>query len=133
MQLQLEIDTDTWNKNINPRLIEANEIAKITGNTTWEAGGPFYYLHTNSKTVYNGTAGTNKYAWLFDNTLGCTTYGCNVADSSNYGYWTGTAYSGYSDGAWFVNYTGSLYGNNVDVADGYGVRPVITVSKSIIK
>ena len=130
---QLKSDTSTWNKSINARLIEASEIAKITGNTTWTAGGYYiYYFHTNSDSSYRGAAGTNKYAWLIDNTKECTTYGCNVADSSTLGYWTNTVNSSLSSRAWIVNYFGNLAYNKVNFADHYGVRPVVTISKSII-
>ena len=136
---QLESDTSTWNKSINARLIEASEIATITGNNGWTVGDDSYYFHTNSNTEYTGAAGTNKYAWLFDNTRECTTYGCNVEDSinvgyysSNTGYWTNTAYSGNSNLALIVSNRGTLSYNSVGVADYLGVRPVITISKSII-
>ena len=137
VKTQLESDTASWNKSINARLIEASEIATITGNSGLTAGGSYYYFHTNSTTKYTGAAGTNKYAWLFDNTSECTTYGCNVAainygNYSNYGYWTNTAYSGYSGYAWLVNYNGNLHNNLVENPGGPGVRPVITVSRSII-
>ena len=134
VKTQLESDTSSWNKSINARLIEASEIAKITGNTTWTVGvgGSYYYFHDNTQTTYEGAAGTNKYAWLFDNTRECTTYGCNVADSSNYGYWTNTRYSGNSYSAWRVSCSGDLsVGDVVYVVYG-GVRPVIEVSRSII-
>ena len=48
VKTQLESDTASWNKSINARLIEASEVAKITNNTAWTAGGSFYYFHTNS-------------------------------------------------------------------------------------
>ena len=135
VKTQLESDTSSWNKSINPRLIEAREIATITGNTNWNNN--WYYFHDNTQTEYTGAAGTNKYAWLFDNTSECTTYGCNVAainygNYSNYGYWTNTAYSGYSGYAWLVNYNGNLHNNLVENPGGPGVRPVVTISKSII-
>ena len=128
---QLKSDTSTWNKSINPRLIEASEIATITGYPNWN--NKWYYFHTNSTTEYKGAAGTNKYAWLFDNTGSCTTYGCNVADPSTYGYWTGTAYSGNSSNAWGVSSFGLLNDDTVNYAVIYGVRPVITVSRSILR
>ena len=133
VKTQLESDVASWNSAVKntARLIEASEIAKITGNTTWTAGESYYYFHDNTQTQYKGTAGTNKFAWLFDNTYNCTTYGCNVADSSNNGYWTNTAYSGNSDSSWYVYYRGLLYRDSA--ASGYyGVRPVVSVSRSII-
>ena len=133
VKTQLDSDTASWNKSINPRLIEASEVAKITNNTAWTAGGSFYYFHTNSTTQYQGAAGTNKYAWLFDNTYDCTTYGCNVANSSTYGYWTNTANSINSYYAWNVYYNGYLLNYNVARTGDLGVRPVITILKSKLR
>ena len=128
VKTQLESDTSSWNKSINPRLIEESEIVRITGNT---AGSDAYYFHTNSNTPYEGAAGTNKYAWLFDNTKDCTRFGCNVADSSNEGYWTGNVYSGnfYLNG--IVNNYGFFFRYYLDT-DNYGIRPVITVDKALL-
>ncbi len=128
VKAQLESDTSSWNKSINPRLIEESEIVRITGNT---AGSDAYYFHTNSNTPYEGAAGTNKYAWLFDNTKDCTRFGCNVADSSNEGYWTGNVYSGnfYLNG--IVNNYGFFFRYYLDT-DNYGIRPVITVDKALL-
>ncbi len=130
---QLKSDTSTWNKTINARLIEASEIAKITNNTTWTAGIDYYYFHDNTQIVYQGAAGTNKYAWLFDNTKYCTTFGCNVADSSNDGYWTGTVYSNNSYRAWGVSAGGGMGSGVLAEIDTFGVRPVITVDKALLK
>ena len=131
VKTQLESDTSSWNKSINPRLIEAREIATITGNTNWDNNG--YYFHDNTQTQYKGAAGTNKYAWLFDNTRSCTQHGCNVADFSNSGYWTNTADSGYYNNAWFVDRSGILSRGSVEYAVSNGVRPAITVLKDVIK
>ena len=133
VKTQLDSDTASWNKSINPRLIEASEIATITGNSVWTAEGSYYYFHDNTQTAYEGAAGTNKYAWLFDNTYGCTTYGCNIQDFSNYGYWTNTANSINPGRTWNVRCTGLLYDDNVNIAETFGVRPVITVSRSILR
>ena len=129
---QLESDTASWNSTIKntARLIEASEIAKITGYQNWNNN--WYYFHDNTQTEYTGAAGTNKYAWLFDNTYNCTTYGCNVADPSTHGYWTNTAVSSVSATAFYVFCDGKMNNLNVSHAVNYGVRPVITVSKSII-
>ena len=133
VKTQLDSDTASWNKSINPRLIEASEIATITGNSVWTAEGSYYYFHDNTQTAYEGAAGTNKYAWLFDNTYGCTTYGCNIQDFSNYGYWTNTANSINPGRTWNVRCTGLLYDDNVNIAETFGIRPVITVLKSKLR
>ena len=130
---QLKSDTSTWNKSINPRLIEASEIAKITGYPNWNnKHGKWYYFHDNTQTLHKRAAGTNKYAWLFDNTRECTTYGCNVADSSTDGYWTSTVNSEKSNRAWYVYQFGNLFSLNFVNSAAYGVRPVVSVSRSII-
>ena len=143
---QLQTDTASWIGTETPtnyvnskytidyssykaRLITAGEIAKIVGNTGWDeiTATEHYYFHDNTQTEYKGSAGTNKYAWLFDNTGECTTYGCNVADSSTYGYWTASSLVGEDFIAWVVRSWGSM---NVDFEGNYGVRPVIEVLKS---
>ena len=119
-----------------PRLITAEEVAQITGKTRWTNSSGWFCLDTSQSDNTNYCAksqGTSKYAWLFDYTNGCTSYGCNVADSTSnlYGYWTstpiGTAGSGSS--VWYVRRHGSLSSNPASHAD-CGVRPVITIPKS---
>mgnify|MGYP000228459791 CR=1 FL=1 len=132
VKIKLEEDTKDW-KN-TARLITANEVAKITGYTSWGTnitGYPWFCFDTNQQDDTNDCAkaqGTSKYAWLFDYTNGCTSYGCNKADSSNPGYLTSTPSKDDSTSAWRVDRLGDLV--SLDVADpGYGVRPVITISK----
>ena len=114
-----------------PRLITAEEIAQITGNVRWTNTGSYFYLDSNSTTQTAKSQGASKYAWLFDYTNGCTSYGCNVADISNYGYWTSTTYGTTGSGStvWGVHRRGYLH--FYDASDtGRGVRPVITIPKS---
>ena len=131
----LKKDTRTW-KN-TARLITANEIAKITEKTGFDASKKnqdWFCLDTNQPdtTSYCAKAqGKSKYAWLFDYTSGCTSYGCNKADSSNWGYWTSTPNKAGSTIAWRVYRSGYLAGTTVDNSDN-GIRPVITISKSNI-
>ncbi len=133
----LKTDTSNWNSDLNPRLITANEIAKITGNTGWDSNKenqPWFCFDTNKPDATNWCSkaqGTSKYAWLFDYTRECTSYGCNKADSSTWGYWTSTRKIDSSTSAWLVNRVGDLTDGNV--ADTFGgIRPVITISKSNI-
>ena len=131
----LKTDTSTW-KN-TARLITANEIAKITGHPTFDAsktGQSWFCLDTNQPdtTSYCAKAqGTSEYAWLFDYTSDCTWNGCNKADSSNSGYLTSTPSKDDSTSAWLVDRLGDLVSLDVTFA-GYGIRPVITISKSSI-
>ena len=129
----LENDTKTW-KNV-ARLITANEVAKITNNTTFDSkntGLDWFCLDTNQKDSTNFCAraqSTSLYKWLFDYTSGCTSLGCDIADSSTFGYWTSTPYTASPSGVWFVNSRGDLTNYNASYTNN-GVRPVITVLKS---
>lgn len=132
VQTALESDTAGWQG--TPRLITANEVARITGNTLFDQTTSTYwfYLDSNSQTQTANSTTRSNYVWLFNNTNGCAAYGCSVEDSSTYGYWTSTPYAGGTDFAWNVGRNGSLGGNYVDRGLVSGVRPVITISKSII-
>ena len=132
---KLEEDTKDW-KNTS-RLITANEVAKITEKTGFDASSEnqsWFCLDTNQPdtTSYCAKAqGKSEYAWLFDYTYDCTSYGCNKADSSNYGYWTSTPSEDSSTEAWRVFRNDALsYTYVTDAVNG--IRPVITISKSNI-
>ena len=98
VKIKLEEDTKDW-KN-TARLITANEIAKITEKTGFDASKEnqdWFCLDTNQPdtTSYCAKAqGKSEYAWLFDYTYECTNYGCNTSDLSTYGYWTSSPYKG---------------------------------------
>ena len=128
----LKKDTGTW-KN-TARLITANEVAKITKHPTFNVNKEnqdWFYLDSNNLTLTVNSTNKSKYAWLFDYTNECTSYGCNVSDSSTWGYWTSSPYKGNSTQAWRVVRNGYLGGNGV-IFTGDGIRPVITISKSNI-
>ena len=162
---QLKSDTSSWKGTITPsnytmdqstqgskanytidyssykaRLITAQEIAQITGNTTWDertASSSYYFdskTTTESDTCTEGNTIGCKYGWLYDRTnTSCTTYGCsNNSDVETYGYWSASSSSIADDAyrAWYVAYDGSVYDSNVDFSDLYGIRPVIAISKS---
>ena len=130
----LENDTKDWKSDLNPRLIEANEIAKITENKEFDASKTnqkWFYFDSNNQTQTANSSNKSKHAWLFDYTYGCTNYGCNKADSSTYGYWTSIAYIDNNTNAWHIYSNGFISNSGVHSRD-YGVRPVITISKNDI-
>ena len=133
MTYNLKTDTSTWKSDLNPRLIEANEIAKITGNTGWDASKEnqkYFFFDSNNQTLTTNSTNKSKYAWLFDYTNGCTGCGCNKEDSSTSGYWTSSPVKGDLSAAWSVR-SGALISTYVaSTYSGFGIRPVITISKS---
>ena len=126
------------------RLITAQEVATITGNTTWNEKTSIsdFFFDTNTTTAsdtckYDYSTKTSvttgcKYGWLYDRTgKDCTNKGClNNSDQETYGYWTISPRASYSGYAWNVTSGASLYSKDVDNDYYYGVRPVITVLKS---
>ena len=135
----LESNTSTWDKSLKARLITANEIAKITGNTsfdektsTWDSE---FYFDSNNQTQVANKTNKSKYAWLYDYTSGCADYGCNIEHPVYFGYdtngyWTSATLADDSC-AWAVNRRGELYPEPKSY-NYLGTRPVITISKSII-
>ena len=124
-------DTKDWK--IAARLITANEVAKISGNTSFDAsktGQPWFYLGSNNQ---SDKSKRSNYGWLYDRTSSdCKDYGCsNNADQDTWGYWTSSANISASAFAWRVYRSGFLDNDTVSSANN-GVRPVISVSKSII-
>ena len=113
------------------RVITAQEVAQITGNTTWDekTSGSEFYFDTNTKE--KSTTGF-KYGWLYDRTSqNCTDRGClNNSDVATVGYWTISPLASTSGSAWLVYYGGTLVGNSIADGFSYGVRPVIAVLKS---
>ena len=124
------------------RLITAQEIAEITGNTGWNeqrTASNFYLDGGTSKT--KNSSNPSDYYWLFENSYNCTNNGCsptgdnahtqpgNSVQTGNYGYWASSPLAGDSSRAWFVYYLGTLYFGTVDGAYN-GVRPVITIPVS---
>lgn len=132
---QLSLDTKEWKNELNPRLITANEVASVTKIKKFDGSGDMVSTYFNGKgpneqtQVLNGQ-GDNEYAWLFDYTSGCANYGCNVADSSTYGYWTSTPVYDYISSVWYVLDTGRLYYRGAASDGGVGIRPVISIQKS---
>jgi CHAT domain-containing protein len=125
-------DTSLWDSSLKARLITADEIAKITSaefSSKTATMSNWYVLETGNQSYPNTYS--KKYAWLYDYTDGCTSYGCNVADSNASGYWTSTPVYGTTNYAWGI-YKDCTLGRYYVTGSLYGLRPVITISKSII-
>ena len=132
----LESDTSTWDSSLKARLITANEIAKITGNTSFDektsTKDKWFYLDSNNQTQVANNTNKSKYAWLFDYSGGCEKYGCNIEESNTIGYWTISPIVGESQIAWAVFSHGFLCNYITVNSISFGIRPVITVPKAFI-
>ena len=148
----LDSDTSTWDSSLNARLINADEVAHIVGadrddTLKWSSTKPsgntdienysadFYF--DGSGLGYSGwqsqvanSTNKSKYAWLYDRTKDCINYGCNISDSSNSGYWTSTSLVN-GKTVRLVNRIGTLGNDNPQNPSYRGIRPVVTVNKSI--
>ena len=113
---------------VEPRIISAEEIAIITEKNDFNSTSSEYYFDSKNKTV--AASGISKYAWLFDRTSGCSSYGCNINDSGTSAYWTSTTYgtAGSGSNVWLVIRAGMLR-NIIATYDSTGIRPVITIQK----
>ncbi len=115
-EVYLKADTYTWTRNLNARLITANEVAKISGNTSFDASKTrenWFYLPTNNQDEYY--VYDIEYKWL-----------------DGY-YWTSSVYLGYKLKAWYVEMREKrITLSYKDTFSTCGIRPVITVSKSVI-
>ncbi len=100
------------------RLIQASEIATITGNTSFNenTSNIMFYYETNTATIPSPAVG--KYSWL---------YGTGTKP-----YYTATAVAGNSYRVWSVG-TKSLFLDNLGSEEDTGIRPVITVPKSVLQ
>jgi len=166
---KLKEDTDSWNGTITPsnvtidnlytidytgfkaRLISAEEITQITGNTTWELKLDklkmnWYYFATNSivlsPTCERGNTSECTYRWLYDRTSTiCKANGClNNSDVPTSGYWTDTYRPDLSSASghvpceghvnFGVSYLGRLAHACTNIPNHYGIRPVITVPRT---
>ena len=128
------------------RLIEANEIAKITGadkalnwNETSTSSAGFYLdgakgtdLTWNTQVVGSSKEiKVSDYYWLFDRTAyNCTNYGCKINSSLTAMYWTSSAQASTTVYAFGVHYLGQMSKSAPILSTHHGIRPVIEVSKS---
>ena len=138
IKTKLGKDVATWLPQLNARLITADEIASITKNQQFdsaiaETSDEFFFDTNTDDYDPDRGPGTSKYAWLFDRTYDCTEYGCDEADDLNYGYWTSTAIYDSSSNVWVVSYKGHISNSNASTDDKRGIRPVIEISKSLLK
>ena len=133
--------------NLKARMITGEEVTAITvvagaGEDTvaydWTIETVEGYVFSNSGyvlgTLTSGTGSTDL-SWLVENTGTNSNSGAtaNAYGDTNRGYWTLSPYSSYWGNAWNVYRPGTFDLNSVITSDYYGVRPVITIPKSIFE
>ena len=137
VKIVLEKDTVNWDKSLDAKLITADEIAKVTGNTNFNSlinsGSDWFYFDSKNQIQSATEDNKSNYAWLFDRTYSCIQYGCNIKEDITYGYWTSSNIHNEFTDVWVVIYFGSLYSNFSSDSSFYGVRPVVTLSKSMLQ
>ena len=99
---KLKNDTQTWDKELNPRIISAYEIKKLVSNQSFDG------------TRYTNIPITSEYNFLLYN-------GGN--------YWTTSVVTNFDYCAWGVGTTDVYYRAVADAAN-FGVRPVISINKN---
>ena len=113
------IEGKTYPYNLNNTATSANTdaiaIAKAYGTAKGGEGRLMTYEEANELKTTNSTM----------------IYGTNTT-AGYLNYWLGSAYS--TDSVWFVRGDdGSLHGSTFSYTNGYGVRPVVEISKDLIK
>ena len=120
------------------RLITAEEVATLIEVNNWTLSSSNYYFGSKTTTGWNFGNNTTmqtrqqSYAWLFDYLSGCNEKGCsnNSTAANNKSYWTASPVSNATQTAWHVTFAGGV-NNDTLSATNRGIRPVITVSKSV--
>lgn len=140
---QLASDVSLWHQDIKvtAELLSAQDIADITGHPTFDetqSGQNSFYFENNADSCPQCSTlgkGNAEYAWLFDRTYICESYGCFDEAVGTYtaGYWTSSPRIGYDDMVWRVRYNGRLSDSKAYNDGDHGVRPVIEVSKLILQ
>ncbi len=140
--------------NLKARIITGEEVRLITvaagaeeGTNAYNwtlANGEVYYFSSTDYVLGTNTSGegNNNLSWLVENTFafpeGANQSGATPDTYTNIsykGYWTLSPYASNSSYAWHVSAGGSL-SSNIKVKGGMdqrlGVRPVITIPKSVL-
>ena len=131
-------DIKTSWKNINDiDLPDAQTIADVTEMNNWNVNTATTWAHFGTGNQSDGSKRSN-YSWLYNYTRGCRSNGdCSYEYGENdtahaYSYWTSSLVYNNNSYAWFVGRNGGLYNDPISDGIHYGIRPVITISKSKI-
>lgn len=118
------------------RLISAEEVAALTGISSWSSSDSLYYFGSGKDTGYLNQNSTEQlrqesFSWLFDNMNDCDQFGCESGQDNAFSYWTSTPRTNTSNEVWCICNEGCLDTNESNTS-WIGLRPVISVSKSTV-
>ena len=139
--------------NLKARMITGEEIAAITVEAgaaegtnayNWTLASPktaeYYFSNSNkvigtNTAVASGETGSTTLSWLVEKTLAENTSGATSTQSgSTFGYWTLSPCANAPAYAWLIHYGGGINTfSNVAADFSIGIRPVITIPKSIFE
>ena len=151
----LASDISAWDNSLkeSARLISANEIAKIVGadivlNWNELTSDTGFYLdgaYGEDETWQTSVASKDlesKYFWLYDMLYACQFYGCKITEPASFpyydiegtdlirDYWTSSLLSTNQSKAFVIGRNGNLTSKGITAYSG--IRPVITIDKSLI-
>ncbi len=122
IESKLKNDTITWNSSLNPRLITVEEIIIATEQKLdFDGVSSFRFENVDDNNVLQ-----DNFAWLYDG------YYTSNNGKTTFGYWTSTPVSNDSSKYFVVTKDGEVESNQVEY-DDYGIRPVITINKDVLK
>lgn len=133
--------------NVKARIITVEELSKITNrevtnqnaiSKTWSLDSTQGYYYSNKEYLIgtlDAGIGNTRLSWIVENIYRYSPAGAtkNTYGENNNGYWTMSPASNTYENAWLVNLSGSIIGDKVSNNSKYGIRPVIEISKSLLR
>ena len=121
---------------LKARLISAEEVAYVIENDSWTRESSKSFFGSGTDTVYFNQTEDQKLkqqrnSWLFENTDDCANEGCDHEQTGVLAYWTSTPKTNTTNEVWCICNGGCL-DTSASNANSIGLRPVISVPKSII-
>lgn len=138
-----EVASLTANNAFNSSTTTANTYYFCTNTSLAEYSTESWYSNIGNTLPDDLKAKNAKYSFLFDYTYNCSGFGCTTEDNNGYtygsgsntsvirGYWTSSVVAGSTTALWRVTRVGGLVTNNANNSSTNGVRPVITIPKSL--
>ena len=122
IESKLQEDTSTWDSSVSPRLITVEEIINATNlKLDFDGISSFRFEQVDDNNVLQ-----DNFAWLYQG------YYTSNNGKTTFGYWTSTPVNNDSSKYFVVTKDGEVESNPIDY-DDYGIRPVITINKDLLK